>query len=220
MYLVIVGHSEFAIELARLILSEHEHKAALIVKEQEDAVRIAEELGEIVVNADTTNTEALDELELEKCDAFVSATDSEKDNVLSAIYAKNAGAKEIFVCIENPESESILKKLGFIPINAKHFAARAVELMITRPAVSELVNIGIGEFDIIEVPAKETKLAGKDLGEAKGTHFTALATYSKGNYVFSKEQKINPEDTVILIVKAGKEKQAEQEIGRAAKRRL
>jgi trk system potassium uptake protein TrkA len=220
MYIVIVGHSEFAIELGRLLVHENEHRVIFVVKNKEAAMKITEDTSANVVNADPTNTETLDSLELQKCDVFITATDSEKENILSAIYAKNAGAKKIFVCTGNPETDSVLNKLGFTAINSQHFAARSVELMISRPAVSELVNIGIGEFDMIEVPASETKLVGKEISDAKSEHFTALATYENGNYNFSKENKIKSEDTVILLVKAGKEKQAEKELGRAIKERL
>jgi trk system potassium uptake protein TrkA len=149
---------------------------------------------------------------LKDCDIFVAATESEKANVLSALYAKNAGAKKIFVRIDNPEAEAILEKLGFFPINTEHFAARSVELMITRPAVSDLVNIGIGQFDIIEMPAKGTKIVGKELSNAKGRFFTTIATCVEAKYCFAKEKKIEPNETIILLVDSGKEKQAEKEI--------
>ncbi len=212
MYAVIIGHSDFALELAKQILSKGHNKVVLVVRNQEQAVETSNELNTIVVKADATETEALDELKLKDCDVFVAATESEKANVLSALYAKEAGAKKIFVKIDNKEAEKILKKLGLIPINAEHFAARAVELMITRPAVSDLVNIGIGEFDIIEHPAKGTKIVGKELGNAKGKNYTALATCKNGNYDFSKQRKITTEDTLILIVSSGKEKNAEKEL--------
>lgn len=212
MYYVVVGASEFAIELAKLIFEKKEDKLILVVKRKDESLEISDKHGITVVNGDPARAETLDELELERCDVFVSATDSEKDNVLAAIYAKNAGAKKIFVSVDNNESEPILRKLDFTPINRDQFAARAVEIMITRPAVSELVNIGSGQSDIIEITAKNTKLVGKEIGKAIGTSFITLATYSKGNYVFDKEKTITKEDTLILLVKAGKEKKVEKEL--------
>jgi len=220
MYIVIVGYSELACELARLILKESKNKVVLVVKKKEEAMRITDELGFNVVNVDATKPEVLDDLELKKCDVFISASDIEKDNILSAMYAKEAGAKRLFVRIDNPDVEGLLKKLGFTPINEEYFAAHAVELMISRPAVSELVNIGAGEFDIIEVPAFETKLLGKEIGDAKGKNFNVIATYFEGKFCFSKETKITKTDKVLLIVRAGKEKDAEKEIGMKIKQRF
>jgi trk system potassium uptake protein TrkA len=220
MYIVIVGSTGFALYLSKLILSENHNKLILVVKKKEEALRISEQINVNVVNADASKPETLDDLELSKCDVFVAASESEKDNVLSAIYAKSAGAKKIFVSIDNPDTEDILDKLGLVPINSEKFAAHSVELMITRPSVSELVNLGMGEFDIIEVKAKDTKLVGKDLNLAKGKNFTAIATYANGKYNFSKDAKINVCDTLLLIVSAGKERLAEKEIGKAVKRRM
>jgi Trk K+ transport system NAD-binding subunit len=218
MYIVIVGSSSFAKELAHLVLSEKTDKLVLVVKDKAEALSLSSSFDVNVVNADATKPEVLDGLDLNKCDIFVSASDSEKDSILSAMYAKSAGAKKIFVTVSNYDAEEMLEKLGIVPINSEKFAAHSVELMITRPAVSELVNIGIGEFDIIEVEARGTKLVGKDLNSAKGKSFTAIATYSSGKYNFSKDAKIAACDTLLLIVSAGKESQAEKEIGKKARR--
>jgi trk system potassium uptake protein len=212
MYIVIVGSTEFASELSSLLSSENNTKVVLVVKKKDDAVRLTEEIGVNVVNADATKPEVLDDLELDKCDVFIAASELDKDNLLSAMYAKEAGAKKIFACVDSSDIESMVKKLGIIPINSERFAANSVELMIKRPVVSELVNIGAGQFDMIEISASSTNLIGKELGEANGKNFTALATYSKGKYNFSKEVKITQQDTILLLVDAGKEKEAEKEI--------
>ena len=212
MHVVIVGSTEFASELASLLFNEDNEKVVLVVKKKEEALRLTEELGVNVVNADATKPEVLDDLELDKCDVFIAASELDKDNLLSAMYAKEVGAKKIFACVDSSDVEAMVKKLGIIPINSERFAANSVELMIKRPAVSELVNIGAGQFDMIEVSASATNLIGKELSEANGKNFTALATYVKGKYNFSKKVKITQQDTILLIVDAGKEKEAEKEI--------
>jgi len=219
MYIIIVGYSGFAFQLGKLILNENKDKLVFVIKRKEQATTLSETLNVSVVNSDPTKPEVLDDLELEKCDVFICASEFEKENILAAVYAKGAGAKKIFVCIDTPDAEEMLNKLGLIPINSEKFAAHSVELMITRPAVSELVNLGIGEFDIIEIEASGTKLVGNVLNSAKGKNFTAIATYSNGSYNFSKDAKINACDTLLLIVSAGKEKLAEKEIGKQIKRR-
>lgn len=212
MYVVIVGSTEFASALASLLSHEDNEKVILVVKKKDDALRITEEIGVNVVNADATKPEVLDDLELNKCDVFIAASELDKDNLLSAMYAKESGSKKIFACVESIDVEEMVKKIGIIPINSERFAANAVELMIKRPAVSELVNIGTGQFDMIEVDAAVTNFIGKELGEVNGKSFTALATYANGEYSFSKEKKIEDNETILLIVDAGKEKEAEKEI--------
>jgi len=214
MYFVITGSSDFAVELVRLLKERKENKIAVVIKKKDDALIVTEQTGISVVNADPANTDTLNSLELEKCDVFVSATESEKDNLLSAVYAKNVGVNKIFVLTNSPESDQIIEKLGLVPINAQMFAARSVELMINRPLVSELVNIGIGQFDIIEAKAGNTNLLDKEVCDAKGKCFTALAKYSDGKFIFEKNAKIKEQDTVLLLVKSGKEKDAQKEISK------
>ncbi|MEM4663013.1 MAG: NAD-binding protein [Candidatus Diapherotrites archaeon] len=209
--IVIAGDTTFAIELAKLSIKRGDSKVFLVIRDREKAISVGSEINAIVVNGDATNVKTLDELDLKTCDYFVAATESEKANVLSALYAKNAGAKNIFIRIEKPEAEELMKKLGFKPINPDVFAARYAELMVTRPAVADLVTPGIGEYDMIEVPAKETKLVNKKIGVAYGKNFAVIATYLDGNYNFSKEKKIEPNETLIVLVSAGKEKEAERE---------
>ncbi|NMA44327.1 MAG: hypothetical protein GX950_00740 [Candidatus Diapherotrites archaeon] len=211
MRIVIVGNSILAVELTKLILKKNEDKITLVVKKKEEAMKLTSELNISVINSDPTNPDHLDELEIDKCDVFIAATDLEKENVLTAIYAKNAGAKKIYVSIENEESESILKKLGFIPLRAEEFAAQSIELMISRPRVSAIVNIHEGEFDIIEIEANRTELIGKKMGDAKGEHYTTIATYD-GKFSFNKNEKIKENDILLVVIKAGNEKIAEKEI--------
>ena len=59
--------------------------------------------------------------------------------------------------------------------------------MISRPRVSAIVNIHEGEFDIIEIEANRTELIGKN-GDAKGEHYTTIATYD-GKFSFNKNEK-------------------------------
>ncbi|MCX6802915.1 MAG: TrkA family potassium uptake protein [Candidatus Diapherotrites archaeon] len=213
MYIIIAGHSAFAEELARLSLAKStRNKVVLLVRDKDEALRIGSEIDSaIVVNGDATEPETFDDLNLNKCDIFVAATDSDKANVLSGIYAKSEGAKKIFVKIDEPEANPILKKLGFVPISPDLFAARSVELMLTRPAVNDLVSIGVGQFDMVEVKAKDTKLVGMKLGDAEGNHFNAIATYFEGKYDFANDRKIKAEDTLILLIVSGREKEAEKE---------
>ena len=88
MRIVIVGNSILAVELTKLILKKNEDKITLVVKKKEEAMKLTSELNISVINSDPTNPDHLDELEIDKCDVFIAATDLEKENVLTAIYAK------------------------------------------------------------------------------------------------------------------------------------
>jgi trk system potassium uptake protein TrkA len=210
--IVVSSGSVFAEEICKLFLGQKDYALVVVAKSKELAVQLNQELGISIINSDLTKPDSYNELELEKCDIFVSASGQEKEDILTAIYAKNAGAKKIIVLTSTNETEEMLKKLGFNPINPERFAARTAELMITRPAISELVNIGSGESDIIEYSAQSTNLVGKQIGQAAGKNYLTLATYNNGTYAFSKETKIIKNDILILLVPSGKEAQVEKEL--------
>ncbi|MDD2531785.1 MAG: NAD-binding protein [Candidatus ainarchaeum sp.] len=213
MYIIIVGSTEFSSSFAHLLHNEDSsERIVLVVKKKDDAIRITEEVGVNVVNADATKPEVLDELELEKCDVFIAASELDKDNLISAMYAKESGAKKVFACVDSFDIEGMMKKIGIVPINADRFAANAVELMIKRPAVSELVNIGDGQFDMIEVDVALTDFEGRELGELDSVDYNAIAIYSKGKFNFSKKVKLKKTDVLLLVVPSGKEKDVEKKI--------
>lgn len=188
MYIIIVGSTEFSSSFAHLLHNEDSsERIVLVVKKKDDAIRITEEVGVNVVNADATKPEVLDELELEKCDVFIAASELDKDNLISAMYAKESGAKKVFACVDSFDIEGMMKKIGIVPINADRFAANAVELMIKRPAVSELVNIGDGQFDMIEVDVALTDFEGESLGSWIVLIIMLLQFILKGNLIFQKK---------------------------------
>ena len=206
MYIVIVGSTVFAISFANLLHNKDNEKVVLVVKKKDDAIRITEEIGVNVVNADATKPEVLDELELEKCDVFIAASELDKDNLISAMYAKESGAKKVFACVDSFDIEGMMKKIGIVPINADKFAANAVELMIKRPVVSELVNIGDGQFDMIEVDVALTNFEGKTLGGLDNIDYNPIAVYSKGEFNFSKKVRLKKTDVLLLVVPSDKKK--------------
>ena len=209
MYCVILGGSDFAMDLALFMMQREQSKIVLVLREKEKAVEASESLGSgaIVVNADSSDPKTLEDLDLESCDVLVAATPSEKANVLAALYAKNRGAKEIFVKVDSTETKKLMKKLEITLIDTEEVAARAIELMISMPAVSELVNTGIGQFDMFEIPAKSTKTAGRMVSEIQGDDFACLATYRNREYSFDKDQKIESGHTLIILTKSLKQKE-------------
>ncbi|MFA5358143.1 MAG: NAD-binding protein [archaeon] len=207
MKIVIVGATEFALELGKVLLKQSNNKVTFFIEEKEMASEVSSETNAIVVSADYGDTEALDELNLDECEVFVAATDTEETNILVALYARDAGVKQIFVRTSTEKTVPILRKLGMLPINMENLAMKNAELMITRPRVYELINLDQGQMDMIEVSAKETKVIEKKIEEVRSADYFALATFSEGAYHFEYERKIQEDDTIILVCKVGKAKE-------------
>lgn len=210
MYMIIIGGSLLATELSRKLVGK-DNKVTLVVKDKNKAIAANEVQGLVVVNGNPLDAEILDDLNLSECDVFIAATEQEEVNILSALYAKNAGISKIFVKTQNPESEKILRKLSIDVVNPEDYAAASVELKILRPTVSELVNIGIGQFDIIERRADRfNQLVGMRMSQVRGAFFSTIAIYKQGRYVFHGETLIEQNSILIIILTSGKDKELDK----------
>jgi len=210
MYVVIAGDSLFALQIAtELVLKKN--KVVVVIKDKDKATEVSGEKGLIVVNGSAIKPEILDTLDLEHCDVFVAATYIEEVNILSALYAKDAGAKRIFVMTTKPETELILKKLGVKAINPEIDAALNVELHISRPAVADLVGLGVGEYDLVEIEVNQfLNLLGKEIGQIYGRFFTILSLYKGSEHYLMPNTPIEENATLIMLCEAGKEKELDR----------
>ncbi len=212
MYIIIAGDTLFALTLAKSFVNGH-NKIIVVIRDKDKALEVSAEKGIIVVNGSTIQPTILNELKLEDCDVFVAATSSEEVNILSALYAKDAGANRIFVLTKKEETENILKKLGIATINPEVNAALNLNLKITRPAVADLVGIKEGQYDLIEINVNDyLNLIGKKIGEIYSSFFTTLATYKNGEYNFVSTSEITKDSKIIIICESGREKDVIKEL--------
>lgn len=106
MFIIIVGAGGIGEALIEKFYSEtKKHTILVIDKDLDNCNRIAEKYDIIVINGDATQSEVLDECEIEKADVLVTTTDSDSANLLTISLAKNKNVKQ-FVSIANRE-ESI-----------------------------------------------------------------------------------------------------------------
>ena len=204
MFIAIAGGSPLAANLVKLLKGSG-HKIAIVLANKDIAMQLGSETGAIAVCGNPADPEILDELELEKADIFIAACGSEEQSVMAALYAKEEGAKRIFVETSSPSTEKILRKEGISPLNAELHAAKMLELMIARPAVARLVEVGEGGADIIEIPCRGTKLIGKTLKDVSGMGFFPAGAYFEGKISLDPSLKFGADSTLLLVCKNGEQ---------------
>lgn len=206
MKIVIAGETLFSLALAKK-LRRKENDLILIIKDKEKALEVSAESEVTVVNSNPAKAEDLDKLELEKCDVFIASTEKDELNILSALYSRNKGVKKIFVKLNNPDLEPMLRSMGMHPINPQEYAAESVALDVLKPLVSDLVGIEKGDFNLTERHVDKYKnLIGKSLGLIKGDFFATLAVYKDGSFKLSSDSVIEEGSVLIILYESGKYK--------------
>lgn len=210
MKIVIAGETLFSLVLAKK-LKKKENELILLIKDKEKALEVSAESEVTVVNGNPAKVEDLDKLELNTCDVFIAATDKDEINTLSALYASNKGVRKIFVKLNNPDLEPMLRSMEMHPINPQEYAAEGVALDVLKPLVSDLVGLEKGDFNITERSVEKYKnLIGKKLGLMQGEFFVVLAVHKDGSFKFSAGSVIEEDSTLIVLYERGKYKDLEK----------
>jgi len=210
MKIIITGETLFSLALAKQ-LKRKENEILIIIRDKEKALEVSAESEVTVVNGDPAKIEDLDKMNLDKCDIFISATEQDELNVLSSMYANSRGVKKIFVKLNNPDLEPMLKSMGLHAINPQEYAAQGVALDVLRPLVSELVGLEKGEFDLAErLVTNHKNLIGKQISLLKGEFFVVLAAHKNGAFKFSPGYAIEEDSTIIVLYERGKQKDLEK----------
>lgn len=204
---VIIGGSPLSLEIAKKMKLWEMKKVTLVIEDKDQAMLIStQERDMTVVNGSPVDPDLLNQLELEHCDVFISATTREETSILAALYAKKYGVPRIFVKVNTHDTKAILEQLEMIPIDTDDAAAHNVVLEVAEPLIANLVGIGKGQFDIREKKAADyPNLWGKRLGDIEGKLFNVVAIFQDEKFLLSGDSIVNEDDSLIIFEEAGKD---------------
>ncbi len=216
---VLAGYSTFNWELASQLRERVGGRLYLVLSERERAVEAGLMDGVVAVHGDLTETEVLDQLDLAHCHTFIAASREDQDNILAALYAKNAGVQHVYARTFEDKFTALLESLGVTPLQTSHIAAGWMAVRILEPAVAELVSLTHGEFDLAEIEAAQyPELIGCRLGNLQGEHLHIIAVAQKGEVYLSYTTVITPEAKLILIYNQRVKPRLQQELRQVAAR--
>lgn len=142
MKIILVGGGKVGSALCRSLVAEN-HDVVLI--EQDEAVlnHLTKRYDIIGILGNGANFKVLEQANIESCDIFISMTEQDEVNMVSAVLAKKMGAKETVVRVRNPEySNPFFKEkniLGFsLVVNPEQLAARSIANIIDFPNNMEM----------------------------------------------------------------------------------
>ena len=205
-YVIIMGGGRVGLALANLLIDEG-YDIALIESDDALSNEVAAELDALVVNGNGTSSKLLEEINIEDAKYFIATTGSDEANLLSCILVRKYDVPHIIARVSNPDHEEAFKEVGIERVISPERAV-AAQLMkvVTRPKAEELMTLGKGDAEIMDMTLTNDKVVGKRFKEVSPTKdFIIIATYQNGKLVIPQPDNIiSRGEKVTLLVKSGK----------------
>lgn len=147
MKIIVVGGGKVGTALCRSLVEE-KHNVILIEEKEAVLKNITKRHDIMGIVGNGANFKILEQADVANCDIFIALTDKDEVNMISAVLAKQMGAKETVVRVRNPEySNSYFKDknfLGFsLVVNPELLTARYIANSVDFPnalSVEHFVN--------------------------------------------------------------------------------
>jgi trk system potassium uptake protein TrkA len=164
---MIAGGSLEAYYLAGF-LNQHRAQVIMLVKEKERARELAEKLNQaLVLNGDATDVELLEMEGVAGVDGFVALTDHDERNILAAVLARHAGAKQVVTLVNKTDYVSLATRIGLDAIVSPRLsAANAILRYVRRGTVTSVATFKDSDAEAISFHVSSTSpLVGSRLAD-------------------------------------------------------
>ena len=211
---VIAGGGNIGMLLARKI-SQNENNAATIIEiDKTQAHMIAQELNEInVVCGDTLDADILEEAGVANTDTFLSVSNDDEVNMLSALLAKRMGASHTVALVNNPSFVPLMSTLGIdAVVNPPQITVSSILEHVRRGRIRDVHSVQEGYGEVLEAEVSSSSLlVGHSLRNAKIPKGLAFGAVVRKDKVLPArgETIIEANDIVILYAKQGRAAKAE-----------
>jgi trk system potassium uptake protein TrkA len=201
MYIVIMGSGRVGLNLASKLV-DNGNDVTIIEKDEELCSNAAAELDALVICGNGTDTKTLEEANIRDVDVFVAATGNDEANLLSSILVRDYTASKIIARVSDPAHEEAFQKVGIDSVVSPELtAASYLEKVITRPNVADLIVVGKGNAEILNLTVKNKKVIGKEIREISPTEdYIIAAVHNNGEITIPKENMVLNEDNLVSVL--------------------
>lgn len=169
MYVVIMGAGRVGLNLANYLVASGKD-VTLIESNNGLCGNAASELDALVICGNGTDLKTLEEANIADADVFVAATGFDDANLLSCILVKEYNVPKIIARVSNPDHEEAFKKVGIHDVISPELAAAGyLEKLINRPKIADLIVVGKGNAELLDISVQNSRVIGKRVGELSPT---------------------------------------------------
>lgn len=181
MYVIVVGAGAIGTQVLDLT-TQTVNEVVVLEHDRERANEIGKRYDCLVLHADATVKESLEEAGAERADAIICTTESDATNIMVLLLAKELGIPNLVTVVQQPAHMSIFRQIGANALeNPQRLIAEYLFRAVQRPQVQDFMHLA-GPAEIFEISVTEdAPMAGRTLQEAG-------------------EQGILPEDVLVVAV--------------------
>ncbi len=198
-----MGGGRVGLNLASFLISDG-HDVTLIERDDDLCSIAASELDALVISGNGTDIKTLEESNINDADVFVAATGNDEANLLACVLVREYNVPKIISRVNDPNHSAAFKKIGVDSVISPELtAASYLEKLIIRPKIADLVVLGRGDAELLDLTVDHEKTIGKRVDDLSPTDdFIIVAIYEKGKIIIPKPDMIlNKGMKVSVLVK-------------------
>jgi trk system potassium uptake protein TrkA len=171
MYIIVVGAGAIGTQLIGMATASN-NEVVVVERHEGRANQAAEAFDCLVLEADASNKDTLEEAGADRADAIISTTDEDAVNIMVMLLAKELGVDSRVSVVHNPEHMSLFRQIGVNVIeNPQRLIAEYLLQAVQRPRVTDFMHLA-GDAEIFEITVtEEGAVAGMTLSEAAAESF-------------------------------------------------
>ncbi len=205
MYVVIMGGGRVGLHLAQSLVTTG-HDVTLIESDENLCATAAGEIDALIICGNGTDIKTLEESNIEDADVFVAATGNDEANLLSSILVKEYKIPKLIARVSNPDHEDAFHKVGIdVVVSPELTAASYLEKLITRPKIADLIVVGRGDAELLDISIQNPKAIGKRVGDLSPTNdYIIAAIHHNGQIIIPHDDTVLAKNEKIsVLVKTG-----------------
>ncbi len=203
---VIAGGGNVGVRLAKVLESTNQVK--IIERNHDRARAISEQLNQaIVLHGDAADEELLLEENIDSADVFVSVTNADEANILSAMLAKRLGARKVMALINKPAYAELVEAGTIdIAISPSQITLGTLLAHVRRGDVVRVHALRRGAAEAIEAVAHgdedESRVVGRAIEQIRLPRGATISAIVRGDEVLMAHHDtvIQADDHVILFM--------------------
>jgi trk system potassium uptake protein TrkA len=184
MYVIVMGGGRVGLNLSSFLISDGQD-VTLIESNEELCSKAAAELDAMIICGNGTDTKTLEEADIKSADVFVAATGNDETNLLACILVKDYNVPKIITRISDHTHTKAFKNAGIdFAISPELTAASYLEKIILRPKIADLVVLGRGDAELLDVSVENNKVIGKKIGDISPTKdYIIVSLHENGDII-------------------------------------